>query len=162
MNRQSDGESIRKTIQHIRKEIPDVILRTTVMVGFPGETEEEFEKSCKFAEKIAFAKAHIFPYSRREGTVADKAPNQIPNELKKERANIMIDITEKTRQAFMKSQIGLIQEVLLETRTKDDMLEGYTKNYTPVLIEGDKDMCGKIVKAKIEKVDGEYCIASII
>ena len=132
------------------------------MTGFPGETEEEFEKSCKFAEKIAFAKAHIFPYSRREGTVADKAPNQIPNELKKERANIMIDITEKTRQAFMKSQFGLIQEVLLETRTKDGMLEGYTKNYTPVLIEGDKDMCGKIVKAKIEKVDGEYCIASII
>lgn len=55
----------------------------------------------------------------------------------------MIDITEKTRQAFMKSQIGLIQEVLIETRTKDGMFEGYTKNYTPVLIEGDKDMCGK-------------------
>ena len=74
----------------------------------------------------------------------------------------MIDVTEKTRQDFMQSQVGLIQEILLETRTKDGMLEGYTKNYTPVLIEGDKDMCGKIVKAKIEKVDGEYCIASII
>ena len=162
MNRKYTTEEYAKIVDNIRSIFDNSSITTDIMTGFPGETEEEFEKSCKFAEKIAFAKAHIFPYSRREGTVADKAPNQIPNELKKERANIMIDITEKTRQAFMKSQIGLIQEVLLETRTKDDMLEGYTKNYTPVLIEGDKDMCGKIVKAKIEKVDGEYCIASII
>lgn len=162
MNRKYTTEEYAKIVDNIRSIFDNSSITTDIMTGFPGETEEEFEKSCKFAEKIAFAKAHIFPYSRREGTVADKAPNQIPNELKKERANIMIDITEKTRQAFMKSQIGLIQEVLIETRTKDGMFEGYTKNYTPVLIEGDKDMCGKIVKAKIEKVDGEYCIASII
>lgn len=162
MNRKYTTEEYAKIVDNIRSIFDNSSITTDIMTGFPGETEEEFEKSCKFAEKIAFAKAHIFPYSRREGTVADKAPNQVPNEIKKERANIMIDVTEKTRQDFMKSQIGLIQEVLLETRTKDGMLEGYTKNYTPVLIEGDKDMCGKIVKAKIEKVDGEYCIASII
>lgn len=123
MNRKYTTEEYAKIVDNIRSIFDNSSITTDIMTGFPGETEEEFEKSCKFAEKIAFAKAHIFPYSRREGTVADKAPNQIPNELKKERANIMIDITEKTRQAFMKSQIGLIQEVLLETRTKDGMLE---------------------------------------
>lgn len=162
MNRKYTTDEYAEIVDNIRKIFENPSITTDIMTGFPGETEEEFKKSCNFAERIAFAKAHIFPYSRREGTVADKAPNQIPNEIKKKRANIMIEVTEKTRQAFMQSQIGLEQEILLETRTKNGMAEGYTKNYTPVLIKCDEDMCGKIVKAKIEKIDGEYCIASII
>lgn len=162
MNRKYTTAEYSEIVDNIRKIFNNPSITTDIMTGFPGETEEEFKKSCEFAEKIAFAKAHIFPYSRRKGTVADKATNQIPNEVKKSRANIMIEVTEKTRQAFMQSQLGLEQEILLETRTKSGMLEGYTKNYTPVLIECDKDMCGKIVKAKIVKADGEYCIASIV
>ena len=162
MNRKYTTSEYAEIVDNIRLIFDNPSITTDIMTGFPGETEEEFAKSLAFAERIAFAKAHIFPYSRREGTVADKAPNQIPNEIKKKRANEMIEATEKTRQAFMQSQIGLVQEILLETRTKNGFLEGYTKNYTPVLIECDKDMCGKIVKAKLEKINGEYCIASII
>lgn len=162
MNRKYTTAEYAEIVNNIRCIFENPAITTDIMTGFPGETEKEFAESCEFAEKIAFAKAHIFPYSRREGTVADKAPNQIPNEIKKQRANKMIEVTEKTRQVFMQSQVGLIQEILLETRTKNNLFEGYTKNYTPVLVKCSKDMCGKIVKAKIEKVDGEYCIASIV
>lgn len=162
MNRKYTTAEYAEIVDNIRSIFENPAITTDIMTGFPGETEEEFDKSCEFAEKISFAKAHIFPYSRREGTVADKAPNQIPNEIKKQRANKMIEVTEKTRRTFMQSQVGLIQEILLETRMKNNLVEGYTKNYTPVLVKCSKDMCGKIVRAKIEKVDGEYCIASIV
>lgn len=162
MNRKYTTDEYSQIVDNIRSIFNNPSITTDIMTGFPGETEEEFEQSLKFAEKTAFAKAHIFPYSRREGTVADRAPNQIPNEIKKQRAARMSKITEQKRCEFLQSQIGLIQEVLLETRTKNGFVEGYTKNYTPVLVDCGNDMCGSIVKIKLTAVEGDYCIGKII
>lgn len=162
MNRKYTTDEYAEIVDNIRAIFDNPTVTTDIMTGFPGETEEEFEQSLKFAERIAFAKAHIFPYSRREGTVADRAPNQIPNEIKKQRAARMSEVTEKTRREFLQSQIGLIQEVLPETRTKNGFVEGYTRNYTPVLISCGKDMCGKPVYVKLTSVDGDYCIGESV
>lgn len=162
MNRKYTAAEYEEIVENIRTVFDNPSVTTDIMTGFPGESEAEFEDSRKFAEKIAFAKAHIFPYSRREGTAADKAPNQIPNEIKKERAEAMAETTEKSRRLFLQSQVGLVQSVLLETRTKNGMLEGYTENYTLVLVEGEKSLCGKIVQVRIESADREYCMAKII
>ncbi len=162
MNRKYTTDDYAEIVDNIRSIFDNPSVTTDIMTGFPGETEEEFEQSLRFAEKIAFAKVHIFPYSRRKGTVADQSPDQIPNEIKKQRAAAMSRIAEKSRRAFLQSQVGLVQEVLPETRTKDGLFEGYTKNYTPVLIDCDKDMCGCTILAKLTDVKGDYCMGKII
>ena len=89
-------------------------MTTDVMVGFAGETEEDFNASLNFVKSIGFAKVHIFPYSRRKGTVADKAPNQIDPQIKEQRAKIMEQVCDETRREFLKEQVGLCESVLVE------------------------------------------------
>lgn len=162
MNRHYTSDEYLKIVENIRAIFDNPSITTDIMVGFPGETEEEFEKSVAFAEKAAFAKAHIFPYSRRPGTIADKAPNQLTNAVKKERCKKMAEITEKTRNDFLKSQIGLVEEVLLETRTKDGYLQGYTKNYTPIYVKCDKNMTNKTINVKLTDIFSDGCIACLL
>ncbi len=162
MNRKYTTDEYAEIVDNIRSIFDNPSVTTDIMTGFPGETEEEFEQSLKFAEKIAFAKVHIFPYSRREGTVADKAPNQVPNEIKKRRAAEMSKAAGKCRRAFLQSQVGLVQEVLPEARTKNGFFEGYTGNYTPVLIDCDRDMCGRIIPVKLTGVRGDHCTGEIV
>ncbi len=160
MNRHYDTNEYRRIVNTIRKNFENPAITTDIMVGFAGETDEEFEKSLNFSKEIGFAKAHIFAYSRRPGTKAASMPNQVPNNVKKQRSIRLINATEQSRAEFLNSQIGICAEVLFETADKTGN-HGYTKNYTPVYVKTDSDLRGQILKVKITDVKNDYCFAQL-
>ncbi len=119
MNRKSDGESIRSLINKLRKELPDVILRTTVMVGFPGETKEEFEELYQFLEEAKFDKLGAFSYSKEEGTAASILKEQVHPSTKKSRYNKIMQLQQKVSRGNLESKIGKKFEVIIEGMTKN-------------------------------------------
>lgn len=119
MNRKSNGESIRKVIKKLRKEIPNVIIRTTVMVGFPGETKEDFEELYNFIKEVKFDRLGAFSYSKEEGTPAEKLPNQIHTNTKKSRYNKIMSLQQQIAIEKQKELIGKELQVLVETKTFD-------------------------------------------
>ena len=162
MNRHYNCSEYAEIVTNLRNAFENSSMTTDVMVGFAGETEEDFNASLKFVKSIGFAKVHIFPYSRRKGTVADKAPNQIDPQIKEQRAKIMEQVCDETRREFLKDQVGLCESVLVE-RLRHGYLEGYTKNYTPVHINSeDTSLCGKIIDVKITKSFDDYCDAELV
>ncbi len=162
MNRHYNCAEYAEIVTNLRNAFENSSMTTDVMVGFAGETEEDFKASLKFVKSIGFAKVHIFPYSRRKGTVADKAPNQIDPQIKEQRAKIMEQVCDETRREFLKDQVGLCESVLVE-RLRHGYLEGYTKNYTPVHINSaDTSLCGKIIDVKITKSFDDYCDAELV
>ena len=156
MNRHYDTAEYSKIVSNIRKTFDNSSITTDVMVGFAGETEEDFKAS------MDFVKVHVFPYSRRKGTVADKAPNQIAPNIKEQRAKEMGELVAKSRAEFLKTQVGMTESVLIE-RLRHGYLEGYTKNYTPVHIISDNDnLCGQIVNVKITSAENDYCMGTVV
>ncbi len=161
MNRHYDTAEYSKIVSNIRKTFDNSSITTDVMVGFAGETEEDFKASMDFVKQTGFAKVHVFPYSRRKGTVADKAPNQIAPNIKEQRAKEMGELVAESRAEFLKTQVGMTESVLIE-RLRHGYLEGYTKNYTPVHIISDNDnLCGQIVNVKITSAEDDFCVGTI-
>ncbi len=157
MNRHYTTEEYAQIVHNIREVFDNPAITTDVMVGFPGETEEEFRTSMEFVRSIGFARVHIFPYSRRAGTVADRAPDQISPEIKKERASLMDQAAKAGMTGFLASQVGKTEEVLIETLNKSGYYEGYTKNYTQVYVKSDENITGLVVPVNITSVNGEIC-----
>lgn len=162
MNRHYTSEEYFNIVSNLRAVFKNCSITTDIMVGFAGETEEEFEESLDFAKKLGFAKAHVFPYSQREGTVAARAENQVDNAVKTGRSRLMIEATDKSRKEFLLSQIGLTEEVLFEQLTKDGYWEGYTKNYTPVKVKSADSISGQIIPVKLTALDGEHCVGELL
>ncbi len=162
MNRHYTTEEYSEIVDNIRKVFDNPSITTDVMVGFAGETDEEFQQSMAFVEKIGFAKVHIFPYSRREGTVADKAPDQVPPNIKKERASRMAETAKKSRKKFLKKQIGRVEKVLIESRNKNGKYEGYTMNYTLVYVNTDESHINQIVDVLITDCTDDFCYGEIV
>lgn len=162
MNRHYTVEEYSEIVQNIRSIFDNPSITTDVMVGFAGETDEEFESSLRFVEKTGFARVHIFPYSRRAGTAADRAGGHLSPEIKKERAARMAQIASKSMQDFLCSQIGRTEQVLIEARSKNGMYEGYTMNYTPVFVSTDDSSIGRILNVRITCAQGDRCIAEIV
>ncbi len=160
MNRHYTAEEYYELCQKLRSSFDDTTLTTDIMVGFPGETEEDFIESVEFARKVGFEKVHVFPYSPREGTKAAKMP-QLTRAVKEQRSHIMIEETEKVRKAFLDSQLGKTVDVLFETRHENGFTEGYTKNYTPVKVSGDVK-CNEIRRVKITGTEDDFCIGEIV
>ncbi|WP_440448201.1 MiaB/RimO family radical SAM methylthiotransferase, partial [Ruminococcus sp.] len=161
MNRHYDTAEYSKIVSNIRKTFDNSSITTDVMVGFAGETEDDFKDSMNFVKQTGFAKVHVFPYSRRKGTVADKAPNQIAPNIKEQRAKEMGELVAESRAEFLKTQVGMTESVLIE-RLRHGYLEGYTKNYTPVHIISDNDnLCGQIVNVKITSAEDDFCVGTI-
>ncbi len=162
MNRHYNTAEYAEIVGNLRNAFSNSAMTTDVMVGFTGESDSDFKSSMEFVKSIGFAKVHVFPYSRRKGTVADKAPNQVSPQLKEQRAKQMIELTEKSRRNFLQTQIGLTESVLVE-RYRHGYLEGYTKNYTPIHIMTDNtDLCGKIANVIITKAFDDYCEGKLI
>ena len=167
MNRHYTPEEYLDIVSRLRARFANASMTTDIMVGFPGETLEEFEESVSFAEQVGFAKVHVFAYSRRSGTRADRMDGQIPQREKERRSAEMIRRTDQTRLAFLYSQVGRTEEVLLETQVSPGEYEGYTKNYTPCLVqtpqtagESDSvDLCGQIKYVTITGVSDGRCTA---
>lgn len=158
MHRHYNGAEYAQIVANIRRIFDNPSITTDIMVGFAGESDQEFESSLAFADQIGFAKVHVFSYSRRKGTVADKLPNQVDPKLKSIRSKMMIDHTDKKRQEFLLTQVGLTEEVLFETRNAKGYYVGYTKNYTPVYTKSDTSLIGQIVKVKMTEAKPDYCI----
>lgn len=131
MNRHYTSAEYESAVRLLREAYPGCAITTDIIVGFPGESEEDFKESLAFAERICFAKIHIFPYSKREGTRAAKMDGQLSKATKAERVNRMEEIEKKTRLAFWNNMVGTVQSVLPEEE-KNGELHGFTTNYCPV------------------------------
>lgn len=162
MNRHYNNTEYREIVENIRSLFENPSFTTDVMVGFPGEDEEEFKDSLMFVTSIGFAKVHVFPYSRRSGTVADRMENQLSKAVKDERAKLMTQACEEKRLEFLESQVGTETEVLFERPINSEFIEGYSLNYTPVKVKGDKVLCHTCQKVKITSVETDYCIGELI
>lgn len=160
MNRHYTAEEYYELCEKLRAAFNDTSLTTDIMVGFPDESEEDFEESARFAEKVGFEKVHVFPYSPREGTRAAKM-KQLEKSVKENRSREMIKRTNKIRNNYLLSQVGKEVNVLFETRTQDGFTEGYTENYTPVKVKGEIP-CNEIKKIKITAVDGDFCVGETV
>lgn len=161
MNRHYDSAFYEDLVKRIRKTFDDASVTTDIMVGFPGESENEFNQSLNFAKKIAFARVHIFAYSRRSGTVAAELKAQVSNAEKHKRARLMKEVTDITENEFLKKQTGSIYPVLFE-KWENGKSEGYTPNYTRVVIKTDYDISGKIFNVMLETAKSDYCTGKII
>lgn len=158
MNRHYNSSEYFELCQKLRNAFKDTTITTDIMVGFPGETEEDFNSSLEFAEKIGFEKVHVFPYSIRPGTPAAKMQNQIEKSEKERRAAKMSEACDKIRNDFLNAQIGKTLEILIE-EYHDGFSQGYTANYTPVKIPCEN--AHGIVKAEIIDVDGDCCVGKL-
>ncbi len=169
MNRKSNAKSIRELIAKLRKEIPEVVIRTTVMVGFPGETKEDFEELCNFVKWAKFDKLGAFSYSKEEGTPAKKLDNQIHPMTKKSRYNKIMSLQQQVAKEVLKQQIGNEVEVLIEDKTFDGKFY-VGRSYMDVPdIDGyiyvkmqQRSLEGKFVKCKITEAKEYDLIAEIV
>lgn len=162
MNRHYSTEDYLRIVDNLRLSFDNPSITTDVMVGFAGESEDDFKNSMAFVKKIGFAKVHVFPYSQRQGTVAAAAPDQISPQIKELRAKQMGKLVEESRSEFLQTQIGRKESILVE-RLRHGFLEGYTKNYTPIHIMSDNlKLCGKIIDVIITNSFSDYCEGKLI
>ncbi len=160
MNRHYTANEYEHLANKLRETFPDATITTDVLVGFPTETEEDFNTTAEFVEKIGFEKVHVFPYSVREGTRAAKM-EQLTKAIKEDRASRLSVISDKIREDFLKKQIGKTVEVLFETE-KNDYCEGYTKNYTPVRVYSNNKCKGEFLMVEITQADNDYCVGKFV
>ena len=153
MNRRYTISEFEEIVNRIRKYYDDAILTTDIIVGFPGETEEEFNETYEFLSKIKFYKMHVFKYSVRKGTKAAEMENQIAPEKKEERSNKLLKLSDENEKEYLKLNINKDVKVLFEEK-HDNYWKGHTSNYLVVKVETDEDLTNKIENVKIESVDG--------
>ena len=139
--------------------MPDCAITTDVIAGFPGETEEEHAETMAFVEKVGFARIHVFPYSRRAGTVADRMEGQVPENIKKERAQKLIELGNKLEANYVSYMTGTVQRVLFEEETPDGLCEGYTGSYVRVRAKAKPNTFGCV---RIERVEGTLAIGETL
>ena len=144
MNRKYTTQIYRDAVATLRKYYPEASFTTDVIVGFPGETDEEFVKTYEFLKEIDFYRLHVFKYSPRRGTVAEKMPNQIDGNKKEERSNKLIELSNSTENKHNQSYIGKTVKVLFE-EFEDGFFKGHTTNYMMVKVAGSEEQLGKFV-----------------
>ena len=161
MNRHYTADEYRTIVRNLRAAFDNAAITTDIMVGFAGETKEEFAASLAFAKEIAFAKVHVFAYSRRPGTRAYDMGDQVTNAVKESRSHAMIRATTETQRAFFDTQVGRTEQVLFERAVQPGVYEGYSMNYTPVLAASGTSLAGQIRTVRIESNAGTHCIGRI-
>ena len=158
MNRRYITEQFKEIVRLLRGAYSDVNLTTDIIVGFPGETDEEFNKTYQFLKEIKFYKMHIFKYSPRKGTKAAVMPNQINGDIKEERSKKLIELSDRNEIEYNKLYIGKNVEVLFEEE-KDGMYKGHTQNYIMVYCQSKEKLDNKIIDVVCEKAEKEHIIA---
>ena len=162
MNRKYTTAEYRKIVDGLRRHFPDIAITTDIMTGFPGETDEEFEKTLKFVKGMNFADAHIFQYSPRNGTPAAKRQDQIKPEIKEKRSKELIELCSEMRDKFIASFIGKTLEVQFEQRRNDNLFEGKTTNYITVAVPSEEDIHTKYYNVYIESAKDGIAYGKII
>ena len=151
MRRPYTTEKFSELTARLIREVPEISIGTDLIVGFPGETEENFSETLKFIEEQPFSKIHVFPYSARAGTLAATLPNQIPPQIKKSRASQALEISRAKAESFSKRLIGKTVEIIAETSV-GGFVDGLTKNYVRVYVPDENIQLGEVVKVKIERL----------
>ena len=164
MNRKYTKEQYLNLVEKMRKEIPNLSLSTDIIVGFPGETDEEFEDTLDVVRKVKFEQVYMFIYSRRIGTPGDKMKNQVPEEIKHKRFDKLKELVESQIAINNQKYIGTIQKVLVEGTSKnnENMLTGRTDSNKIVVFEGKEDLINKVIDVKIESEHMWYLKGKII
>ena len=162
MNRHYTTAEYRQIVHNLRQAFPNCAITTDIMVGFAGETDEEFAASLAFAKEIAFAKVHVFAYSRRPGTRAYNMPAQVTNKVKEERSRQMIAATLATQRDFFAAQVGRVEEVLFEQEREKNVYEGYTRNYTPVRAASAVPLQGQVLPVEITQALEDCCLGRLV
>ena len=154
MNRKYDTKMYKTIIDNIRKVFPRASLTTDIMVGFPGESHENFRESYEFIDQIGFSKLHVFKYSKRQGTPASKMVDQIPESIKEERSKEIIGLSDKLEKNYYKQFLGKKMAVLIEQSSKEDynIYQGHTTNYILVKIQSNKNMINQTIPVEIKEI----------
>lgn len=152
MNRRYSAEEFHQCCERLRRHFDDPALTTDVIVGFPGETEEEFTATVEFLKDICFYETHVFKYSRRKGTKADRMPDQIPEQIKNQRSDVLLALTEKNSGEYRKKLLGRTVKVLLEEESTiggTTYLAGHTREYVKVAVAPETAAAGEIIDVKV-------------
>ena len=158
MNRKYDTDLYEKTINLIREYYPNAAITTDIIVGFPGETDEDFEKTLNFVDKIQFSKIHVFKYSNRKGTVASKMKNQVSGVVKKERSKLLIEKSKYYTDKFLDNMLNQPIKVLFESKNDDGYIKGYTTNYIRVKREYNPNLSNKIIDVVCNRRENEELV----
>ena len=161
MNRRYNTSQFKEIVKLLRDTYEDVNLTTDIIVGFPGETEEEFGKTYKFLKNIKFYKMHIFKYSPRKGTKAAEMKEQVPGNIKEERSKRLLELSDKNQINFNKTYIGKEVEVLFE-ENKNEYYKGHTANYVMVYCKSNSELENKIKTVKCKEIIGNNVLADIL
>ncbi len=161
MNRKYDKEYFINKIKKLRKIRPNISITTDVIVGFPGETKEEFEETIETIKKIEFTKLHVFPYSKREGTKAAIMDGQVDENIKKKRVKILLQLSKELEYNYMEKFIGK-KVIFIPEMAKEEYIIGHTGNFLNVKYRGNKNDLNKDIEVKINNIEYPYCIGSTI
>lgn len=161
MNRRYTTEDFRTICKILRSAYKDVIFTTDIIVGFPGETEEEFNQTYEFLKEIKMYKMHIFKYSPKRGTAATKFKNQIDSKIKDERSKILLELSDKSETEYNETYINKTVIVLFEEAEKG-YFKGHTGNYLAVKVKTDKDLTDKLLKVKIDKLEKLELVGTLV
>ena len=161
MNRKYDKEYFINKIKKLRKIRPNISITTDFIVGFPGETKEEFEETIETIKKIEFTKLHVFPYSKREGTKAAIMDGQVDENIKKKRVKILLQLSKELEYNYMKKFIGK-KVIFIPEMAKEEYIIGHTGNFLNVKYRGNKNDLNKDIEVKINNIEYPYCIGSTI
>lgn len=165
MNRRYTAKEYADSVNLLRETKPDVSITTDVIVGFPGETEEEFNETYEFLKNIKLTKTHVFKYSPRKGTKAADMQDQLDGSIKEKRSKLLIELSNKNEKEFIEKFIGKEMDALIEAEVKgkDGIYEGYTRNYIKVQVPCTcADVTGKIVDIEITEAENEIGIAKLL
>lgn len=158
MNRRYTAEEFMDATERLRAKFPNAALTTDVIVGFPGETDEEFEETYEFLKKIKFYHMHVFKYSPRKGTKAAVMPNQVDSKVKEIRSKKLIELSDENELEYNKSYVGKEVEVLFEER-EEKYCKGHTRNYMVIKYKTDENLENRIKVVKIIDANEEFMIA---
>ena len=161
MNRKYDTARYYESVRLLNEYFPGCAVTTDLIVGFPGESEASFEESLAFIRKCALTKVHIFPYSRREGTPADKMPDQVPKAVKEARAARAAAVAAELEDAFHSALIGTVQEVLFE-QPEDGLYAGHAPNYAKVYVRSDEALRNRTCRVRITEPCREGVLGELV
>ncbi len=163
MNRKYSVEQFTEKVISCKKMVPEAAIGVDVVVGFPGETEEDFLMTYQLLNDLPITYLHVFPYSKRPGTPAAKMEHQVPAKIKEERVAILRKLDHKKRSAFYASRIGKVHNVLVESeRSADGLAKGFTDNYIPVHFEAKPEYINRVLPVKLIKLQERIVIGTLL
>ena len=155
MRRRYNRELYRERVNYIHKKIKDACIGVDVIVGFPGETDDDFLETYNFLLDLNIAYLHVFPFSERDNTHAIRMSNKVPREVKNKRSMMLRVLSEKKRRFFYQSQLNKMKNILFESENKQGYINGYTENYIKVRMPWNPSLSNQIVRGRLQKIDNE-------